>query len=769
MGKVEYPSTFAEKLSGENVLIAVEADMTADASFGESWVLLTEKQLLVWQGTGTGQEIYTFKGSKNRNDAKESTQQNWNFSAYPIAENTELLIMRTVCGGVLIRKEEEREEKIAAFSNYRMGEMQRLKKLYEKCRSKEELTAEDRNLEEEEEYCPKCGMMYPEKNRKICPRCMNKQTIFRRLLGYLKPFKGKIVIMFLCYILTAILNLVWPYLNGTVLYDHILEKNGDFLAQLGLGDGQWLLALGLVVLSMFVTKLLMQFTGILQGALTATIVPQLVYKLTSDIFRSMGRLSVRFFNSKQTGGLMTRVLGDAEEITGFFIDGLPYLLINVLQIVAMAIVMFRLNWILALCTLFFLPVIFFVSWKMMPRQWHYYGRRHTAYRRMNSGINDNLTGSRVVKAFGQEKKEVVRLDKRNTQVKDAEVDVINYDSRYNALYSLFQQFSVLVAWGVGSCFILFQTDMPMELGVLITFAGYIGQMTGPLDFMSFIFRWYTNCMNCAQRMFEIIDAIPDITEKEDAIRPERIRGEVELRNVTFGYEKHKPVLKKINMKIEAGKMLGIVGRSGAGKTTLVNLISRLYDPDEGTVLLDGIDLKDLAFSSLYGNVAMVSQESYIFVGTVAENIAYARPEASRDEIIRAAVLASAHNFICRMPDGYDTMIGSSGRSLSGGERQRISIARAILANPRILILDEATASVDTETEQEIQQAINLLVKDRTTISIAHRLSTLRDADWLVVIDNGEVTESGTHEELLAQKGTYYKLKELQTKALALRE
>lgn len=215
-------------------------------------------------------------------------------------------------------------------------------------------------------------------------------------------------------------------------------------------------------------------------------------------------------------------------------------------------------------------------------------------------------------------------------------------------------------------------------------------------------------------------------------------------------------------------MLGIVGRSGAGKSTLVNLISRLYDPQEGEIYIDETNIKDIAFNDLRRNVAMVSQDTYIFMGTVTDNIAYANPNASFDKIVEAAVLASAHDFICKMPEGYDTVIGSAGRNLSGGEKQRISIARAILADPKILILDEATASVDTETEKAIQSSINFLIKDRTTISIAHRLSTLRDADRLIVIDNGEITEEGTHNELVEQKGVYYKLKELQTKALAIR-
>ena len=243
---------------------------------------------------------------------------------------------------------------------------------------------------------------------------------------------------------------------------------------------------------------------------------------------------------------------------------------------------------------------------------------------------------------------------------------------------------------------------------------------------------------------------------------------MELKNVSFSYEPNKPVLQDVSFHINAGEMLGIVGKSGAGKSTLVNLISRLYDPENGEVLLDGHNLKAVSFASLRGAVAMVSQETYIFMGTVAENIAYARPDASREEIVRAAIAASAHGFICRLPDGYDTVIGAGGRELSGGERQRVSIARAILADPKILVLDEATASVDTETERAIQDSLDKLIKGRTTISIAHRLSTLRNADRLIVLDNGKLVESGTHEELVKERGVYYKLLQLQSKALAMR-
>ena len=275
-------------------------------------------------------------------------------------------------------------------------------------------------------------------------------------------------------------------------------------------------------------------------------------------------------------------------------------------------------------------------------------------------------------------------------------------------------------------------------------------------------------MNSAQRIFEILDAKPDVTEDPNAKSMTNIKGDITLKEVTFGYEENREVLKNISLEVKAGEMLGIVGKSGAGKTTLANLIARLYDVKEGEILIDGVNVRDMRFSDLRKNIALVSQETYIFKGTIFDNIAYANPSADRKTVIDAAIAASAHDFICKLPDGYDTEVGSGGRGLSGGERQRISIARAILADPKILILDEATAAVDTETEKNIQVSLKKLVKNRTTLSIAHRLSTLRDADKLIVIDSGEIAEQGTHKELMMNKGEYFKLYQIQSKALAMR-
>ncbi len=619
---------------------------------------------------------------------------------------------------------------------------------------------------EEEAFCPKCGTLYPDPARKVCPKCMDKRSIFFKTLGYFKPYKWKIAVMLVSYLLTAALNLVWPYLNGTILYDRVLAKDEGFLRIFGFPAGQFAAALGLVVITMVITKLTLQVLSILQGVMSAKIVPDVVKSIKSDVFKSMGRLSIGFYNSSQTGSLMTRIVSDADRVTSFFLDGLPNIIINAGTVIATAVMLISLNAPLGVLVIVFIPPLFLFSVKMLPALWSLFGRRHRSERSLNSQIHDNIMGARVVKSFGKQKNETERFDKYNRRVQNADMAIVRFDNRFNVVYGGMRNLLYLMSFAVGAYMIV--SGRSMTFGTLITFTSYVNQLSGPMDFFARVFRLWADSMNAAQRLFEIIDAVPDITEKENPVVLDKLNGDIELRNVTFGYEPHRPVLKNISLKIEGGKMLGIVGRSGAGKSTLVNLILRLYDPDEGEILLDGVNVKDLSFEQIRKNVAMVSQETYVFIGTVAENIAYSNPNATREEIINAAMLASAHDFICKMPDGYDTVIGSSGRTLSGGERQRISIARAVLANPKILILDEATASVDTETEKAIQKSIDYLIKGRTTISIAHRLSTLRDAQKLAVIDDGRLTEQGTAKELWEQKGTYYKLRELQTKALAMK-
>ncbi len=750
----------------EDIVFTAAADLDMEYRFADSIAAVTKEHLIFAAYPYREKREYRFGGYSGwqMEDTKEFEEPALRLWELQRVERLE--VIREVSTGVLMAVIDGTERCLCHFSNTRMEVFLRICRIFGKIRKGEEITPEDLDVRKGRECCPKCGMIYPDQERKVCPKCMDKKSILLRILSYFKPYKPELAVMIFCYLGTAVLNLTWPYLSGTILYDRVLARDESFLALLHLPAGRFVTALIMLVIAIVVSKVALQALGILQGVMTARIAPEVVATLKSQVFDSMGRLSISFYSRRQTGGLMTRVSDDAEEISSFFIDGLPYIFINAGILLATGIIMLCLNPLLAVVSMALMPVLVVMSAKMMPHLWHYYGKRHRANRRLNAQMNENFTGARVVKAFGQEEQETVRFLSSNRRVRGAELDLARYDNKFYALYAAVEDTLSFLVWAVGGALIISGSNM--EVGMLLTFSGYVGQLQGPLEFMSRIVRWYTDCMNSAQRMFEIIDAVPEVKESPDPLRPQSLRGEIELKHVTFSYEAHKPVLKDVSFHVNAGEVFGIVGRSGSGKSTLVNLISRLYDTEEGEVLVDGVNVKQYGFKELRKNVAMVSQETYIFMGTVAENIAYARPDATREEIIRAAIQANAHDFICRMPEGYDTVLGSSRRELSGGEKQRISIARAILADPKILILDEATSAVDTETELAIQRSLEKLEKGRTVLSIAHRLSTLRNATHLIVLDDGKITESGTHEELLAKKGTYYKLSELQTKALAMR-
>ena len=592
----------------------------------------------------------------------------------------------------------------------------------------------------------------------------SKRTVFFRTLKYFLRYRVSVTVLFSVYFLLAAISVAWPYLMGKVLFDHVLEKDDAYLARFGL-SGKYALALLFVALVLIGCRLISELTKIIQGTLMAKVATSTVRDIKADVFSAMSRLSLDFYTNKQTGGLMTRVMTDASRVADFFIESLPSMFVQGLTIIVTFIVMYRLNWEMALIACILLPLLVYMTVKLRPGLWSLSSKRHRAERSVSGKANDNLTGARVVKAFGQEEKEIERFLGPNSDLRDVEIDIVKLRNRFTILYNLIQEISSIWIWIVGVFFVL-KTEQ-IELGVLITFVGYVAQLNGPMNFFSYVFRIWAESISAAERLFQIIDSVPTVTQADKPVSMENVKGQIELSDVTFGYLKDTPVLRHISLKVKPGEMLGIVGHSGAGKTTLVNLISRLYDVDSGSIKIDGTEVKDLSLYDLRRNVALVSQDTYIFMGSVAMNIAYGNENAKREDIIRAAKLASAHEFISKLPDGYDTIIGASGKGLSGGEKQRISIARAILADPKILILDEATASVDTETEKAIQNSLRYLVKGRTVLSIAHRLSTLRDADRLIVIEKGEIVEEGTHDELLLiSDGIFRRLYELQNKSMA---
>jgi ATP-binding cassette subfamily B protein len=434
-------------------------------------------------------------------------------------------------------------------------------------------------------------------------------------------------------------------------------------------------------------------------------------------------------------------------------------LTDVVMLVMTAVILFSINPWLAVVTLLPLPIIMWMIHTVRDRLKTGFEKIDRVWSEVNNVLADTIPGIRVVKAFAQETREAGRFrdaNKRNLAVND----------RLNRTWSLFApsvsfltEVGLLVVWAFGVWLV---SHDQITVGVLAAFIAYISRFYGRLDTMSRIVSHTEKSASATKRIFDILDHVSSVPEPVKPVHLSHVQGLIELKDVGFRYG-NREVNRGINLTIEPGQMVGLVGHSGSGKSTLVNLICRFYDVSEGSIRLDGTDIRSIPVSEYRSNIGLVLQEPFLFFGTIAENIAYGKPQASRQDIIAAARAAHAHEFILRLPQGYDSMVGERGQGLSGGERQRISIARALLINPRILILDEATASVDSETEKEIQKALDNLVQGRTTIAIAHRLSTLQRADRLVVLDRGQVVEEGTHDQLMSQQGAYFGLYQAQAR------
>ena len=481
--------------------------------------------------------------------------------------------------------------------------------------------------------------------------------------------------------------------------------------------------------------------------------------LRTETYEHLLKLSLEYFGGKRTGDLMSRIGSESDRICVFLSLHLLDFASDVLMIIMTGIILCSIDPWLAAVTLLPLPFIAWLIHVVRDRLRTGFEKIDRVWGQVTNVLADTIPGIRVVKAFAQEQREAGRFrtaNKHNLAVND----------KLNKIWSLFSptvsfltEFGLLVVWSYG---IWRVSKGDISVGVLTAFIAYSGRFYGRLDSMSRIVSVTQKSASAAKRIFDILDHVSSVPEPINPIRLDTIRGDITLREVGFRYG-NRVVNRGINLDIKAGEMIGLVGHSGSGKSTLVNLICRFYDVSEGAIMLDGVDIRAFPIANYRSNIGLVLQEPFLFFGTIAENIAYGKPGASRADIIAAARAAHAHEFILRLPQAYDSMVGERGQGLSGGERQRISIARALLIDPRILILDEATSSVDSETEKEIQKALDNLVKGRTTIAIAHRLSTLQKADRLVVLDRGQVVEVGPHDDLMARQGAYYRLYQAQAR------
>ncbi len=599
--------------------------------------------------------------------------------------------------------------------------------------------------EEPERNCQKCGRPLPRGSR-VCRHCMSRKSIFKRIFRIGMRQMPTVILATVLALLVTGVSLISPEIQQR-LTDECLNTT-SVVFDPKVNRFIWYIAgmVGCLVVS--------QMISLIRGRFIASMAPKIAADLRNNVYRKLQELSLRFLTSQRAGDVMNRITHDVDRICGFVQDLFLQSIHHGMLLVGVSLLLFITDWRMALCILLPTPILGYAQmmiWRKVLRR--LYHRQFKLDDRTNSYLHDTLGGIRMVKAYGREEAEIQKFDRHCKDFADASI-------RSERMWSLLMpacQFLItmtsMAVTFIGAASIL---GGELTVGELTKFQSYAGLIGGPINWLISMPRRFADASMSVDRIYSVIEEEPEVVNKAEPII-RRIDGNVDLENVTFGYNSYEPVLKKINLSVKQGEMIGLVGHSGAGKSTVINLISRFYDANDGVLKVDGIDIRDYDMHDYHSQIGVVLQETFLFTGTIFDNIRYARPDATVDEVIRAAKVANAHDFIVAYPDGYDTWVNENGSNFSGGERQRLAIARAILVDPRILILDEATSALDIDTETSIQEALGRLTEGRTTFAIAHRLSTLRNADRLVVLDKGEIAEVGTHRELMEKKGIYYGL------------
>jgi ATP-binding cassette, subfamily B, bacterial len=584
-------------------------------------------------------------------------------------------------------------------------------------------------------------------------------SVLYRLMGYLFPYRWRFTAGVMSALLLASLQLVPPFLTG-YLIDTMVRPvlSGDRAADTVRAEALWLIVLlGLAYAgTQFVAWIRMRSMAIM-GELVAR-------DLRKEAYAHLQRLSLSFYSTKQTGSLISRVSSDTDRLWDFIAWGVVDFLVALISLTGLSIVLLYLDWRLGLVMTLPLPFLLMILFYYGSRMQKLFVRAWRRWGKLTAVLADAIPGVRVVKAFHQEGRERDRFDNSNEQTLESFNQIHRTWTSFWPVLWLCVQGMTLGVWFFAMPRLLgyAPTAEPLSLGVFVSFTLYMGMYLHPIEILGRLTFILNRATSSAHRVFEILDTQPDIVECDDPTRLEPVQGRVEFENVSFAYDGVRAILKNVDFAVAPGEMIGLVGPSGAGKSTITNLIARFYDATHGCIRIDGVDVRELELGHFRKQLGIVLQDPHLFHGSILDNIRYGMPEADLEAVVDAARAANAHDFICQLHQGYDTVVGERGHTLSGGERQRVSIARALLCNPRVLILDEATSSVDTETEHKIQEALDKLVEGRTVFAIAHRLSTLRRANRLFVVDEGCIVEEGTHAELLKKEdGTYARLVRMQ--------